>query len=639
MNEVFRLIGSKEENTIYRTIAMFVAALALCLGCYHLLTAFFGMPIARLDRGFNVTIIMVLIFILRPLGRKKWTDKPNIFTVIDAAVVLFLLYTIFYSMLDIKDFMWRTMEQKDIVIAFIYIIIVLEATRRVMGWPLVIISGFFFFHACFARYLPGIFFGPSVSPRAIADSIFVQQLGIFGTAIGAVTGYIMVFLIFGGLLAVSGAGSYFLRLAQVFTGRLVAGPAKAAVVASSIFGTVSGAAVANVVTTGTVTIPLMKEYGYKPRFAAAVEAVASTGGQIMPPIMGAAAFLIAEFLKVPYVEVIKAAVIPALLYYLAVFMAVDFRARRRGLKPMMKEKPQILKVLVDGIQYLVPLIVLTFMLVKGYSTTKSAIVGIVLLVVMVQVNPKSRMSSKQYFMSLCKSIEASFIVVIACAAAGIVIGCLDQSGLGARFSRELVSLSGGNMLIGLMLTALVSLILGMGMPAVGVYVTLSALVIPSLIQMGVPQMAAHLFCFYFGILSFITPPVCVASFAAASLAGAKGMQVGWTAWRIALPSFIVPFMFVYSPSLLMSGSVLKIIQTCFTAICGVLLVTAANEGWFIHSMGWLWRILIFSGGMFLIAGGLTTDIIGFSIMALYVVLHFTIFKKKNQDIYPSNTNA
>lgn len=636
MNEVIELLGRK-DRPLLRRVSIVVAALAVCLGCYHLMTGFFGQPTGRLDRGFNVTIILIMVYLLKPLGRKKWTDKPNLFTIVDGLCVLFLVFTLFYTMMDVRDFMWRNLTALDVGISIAYIFLVLEGARRAMGWPLVIISGFFFLHARFAEYAPGILFGPSASWKAIADNIFVQMLGIFGTAEAAVTGYIMVFIIFGGLLSVSGAGAYFLRLAQLFTGRMTAGPAKAAVMASSLFGTVSGSAVANVVTTGTITIPLMKEYGYEPRFAGAVEAVASTGGQIMPPIMGAAAFIIAEYLGLPYLQIIKAALIPALLYYLAAFLTVDFRARKQGLQPMLAQLPPIGKVLLEGVQYLAPLAALIIMLVLGFSATKSAMVAIVILVVMVQANPASRMSGKQYFVSLCKSIEACFIVVMACAAAGIVIGCLDLSGIGARFSRELVSLSNGNMMIALILTAIVSLILGMGMPAVGVYVTLSALVIPSLIQMGVPQLAAHLFCFYFGILGFITPPVCVASFAAASLAGAPGMKVGWTAWRMAIPSFIIPFMFVYSPGLLLSGSLVSVVQNCFTAICGVLAITAASEGWLLTRLRMPWRLVLFLAGVLLIDGGLYTDIAGLGILALFFLIQLA--RKRCQSAPPGGRAA
>jgi len=574
-------------------VATACAALAIALALFHLYVAVFGTPETRSFRATHLTVMLVLALLLNPLFRRSYRDplvaasgRGNTWRVlgfaIDLALVGFGLFVQGYTLWDIDGFNMRggDITQMDLWVGAGFILLVLEATRRAVGWAMVFVSGFFVVHALYSHHFFGFLFGPPTSFRKYIDVIFMRTDGIFGIPLMVVATYILLFIIFGALLIRSGAGRFFIDLAISLTGHRTGGPAKAAVVASGMMGTVSGSAVANVVTTGSFTIPLMKRLGYRPRFAAAVEACASSGGQITPPIMGAAAFIIAEFLHVGLMSVIVAAIIPAFLYYATVYFMVHMEAEKHGVDRIPKSQlPNFLEVLKRGWHLLFSLVVLMALLAIGYSAMMSAFWGIVTIVTLSFINPTTRMSSVDLFAALESGVRSTVPVTIACACAGIIIGSVFVSGLGLKFTQSVIDLSGGYLLILLFLTAIASILLGMGLTTTAVYITLAALIIPSLEKMDVVPMAAHLFAFYYGVVSTITPPVALAAFAAAAIAGSPPMGTAFESAKVGITKYLVPFIFVYNPSLIFHGALWMTAFSFVTALAGVWALSAAVEGW------------------------------------------------------------
>jgi TRAP transporter 4TM/12TM fusion protein len=446
---------------------------------------------------------------------------------------------------------------------------------------MVLIAGFFIFHTLNADLFFGMLFGPPVPNDVFIDAQFIQLIGVFGIPLLVASTYIVLFIIFGGVLIRSGAGRFFIDLAVALTGHRLGGPAKASVVASAFLGTVSGSATANVVTTGSFTIPMMKRLGYRARFAAAVEACASSGGQITPPIMGAAAFIIAEFLRVSYLAVIVAAIVPTFLYFSTVYFMVHLEADKHDIKRVPKDQcPNFWAVLKDGWHLLLSLVVLVALLVVGYTATMSAFWAIIVLTLLTFVNAHTRMSPVDLFSAFESGVRSTIPVSIACACAGIIIGSIFVSGLGLKFTNSVIDLSGGVLLVLLFLTAVAAIILGMGLTTTAVYITVAALIVPALIEIGVTPMAAHLFAFYFGVVSTITPPVALASFAAAAIAGSPPMATAWESARIGIAKYLVPFVFVYNPSLLFEGPLWLTTYSTIAAFFAVWLLSLALEGWY-----------------------------------------------------------
>jgi TRAP transporter 4TM/12TM fusion protein len=469
----------------------------------------------------------------------------------------------------------------------------------------------FLFYAYFGPYMPGIFAHKGYSIERLITVMYTSTEGIYGIPMAVSSTYIVLFVLFGAFLSKCGGGRFFIDFAFSLTGRRRGGPAKAAVISSAFMGTMSGSAVANVVTTGTFTIPLMKKSGYQSVVAGAIEAVASTGGQIMPPIMGAAAFIMAEFTEIPYVTIAKSAVIPALLYFLAVYLMVDSQARKQGLKGLPKsELPGVGATMAWGGHLFIPLIVLILMLVYAYSPMKSVFWGIVLIVVVGMMRKTTRVNPYKLIEALEYGARNAVTIAAACASAGIIVGVISLTGLGLKFSDSLVSLSGGNIFFALFFTMIASLILGCGMPTTAAYVVLATLAAPVLIQLGVPVLASHLFIFYFGCVSTITPPVALSSYAGAGLAEADPTTVGNTAFKFGLTAYIIPYMLVYGPSLLMKGGLIQILTSLITACLGVIAFTSGLQGFFQRGCFWWERILLVAAGFFLIYPGFNTDLTG-----------------------------
>ncbi len=515
----------------------------------------------------------------------------------------------------------------DLIITVILLLLVLEIVRRTTGNTLPIIATIFLIYARFGNYIPGI-----LGHRGYEwDRIISYMAGmdaIFSIPLGASASFVILFVIFSGFLHVSGAGKVFIDLAIGLTGKSRGGPAKAAIVASGFFGTVSGNSMANVVSTGSFTIPLMKKIGYSPRFAGAVEAVASSGGQIVPPIMGAAAFIMAQLIGVSYIRIVQAALIPALLYYIAVFIMVDIEAAKSGLKGMDdSELPNTRQVLKTRWNLLMPLFVLIYVLViLKASPMRAALWGIASVVLASYLRRDTRMTLKKLLEALDRGAKDALSMIAACASAGIVIGVLNLTGSGLKFASAIVLLAKGNLLLALVLTMVASIILGMGLPTTAAYLITAAVVAPALVHMGVSDIAAHMFVFYFACISAITPPVALAAFAGANIAKAKPLEVGITATLLGSTAFIIPYMFVFGEELLWVGTFGELIIPLVSSILGVLALSVGVQGWLYGgiTLSMIPRSLLILSALCLLDTGIVTDIIGMVVIVTVLIYNLKI---------------
>ncbi len=598
------LVGRVSGAAHYVMLGCTVIAVALAL--FHIYVAAFGTPEGRSFRSVHLTVMLILAIFSFPLFRGS-IREPVIsndggnnglrlfgFT-IDLLFVGLVIFVQVWTIHDIDAFHLRYGEKEtsDLIVGGILILLVLEATRRAVGWAMVIITGFFIMHSLYANHFFGFFYGPPVRFGKFIDVLFMSSDGLFGIPLHVCSTYIVLFIIFGALLIRSGAGRFFIDLAVALTGHRTGGPAKASVVASGFMGTVSGSAVANVVTTGSFTIPLMKNLGYRAKFAAAVEACASSGGQITPPIMGAAAFIMAEFLTTAYTNIIIAAAIPAFLYFATVYFMVHLEAEKNGIGRIEKARlPEAGKVLRGGWHLLIALVVLIYFLISGYTPMKSAFWGLVSLFVLSFINKGTRMSPVDVLAALESGSRATMPVTIACACAGLIIGSVFVSGLGLKFTQSVIDLSGGNLLVLLALTGISAIILGMGITTTAVYITVAALIVPALVKIGVEPIAAHMFAFYFGVVSTITPPVALASFAGAAIAKTPPMATAIESTRVGIAKYLVPLVFVYNPSLLFVGPVWMTAVSGLTVLAGLWVLSMAVEGWYKGPLTGLNRLVV-----------------------------------------------
>lgn len=552
--------------------------LAICFVAFHLYTAAFGTMPGIAQKSIHLGFLLVIFYINAMVdSEKRW---EQIFLGIMA---LFALGGCAYITILDENLQLRAgiVYASDILFAILLIIAIFEACRRKMGNPLVIITLVFVAYAFLGKYIPGFLNQPGMTLKKFTSLVYLTTDGIFGSPLYASASYVVLFVLLGAIMSVSGIGDYMTNLATSLFGHMRGGPAKVAVVASGFFGSISGSPTANVIGTGTFTIPMMKKNGFEPEFAAAVEATASTGGAIMPPIMGSTAFIMAEMLGIPYTAVAKAALIPAILYFLAVLFGVDIYAAKHGLKGIPRSQLPKVRSMLKQIYMLAPLIFLIFcMAVFNMTIVRSGLLTIIVTLVLVEINPKTRMTKEQWLQIPVQTVKSAVSVGIACAMAGIISGVIMGSGLGYRISSILTSVAGTSMLLLLVLTMVVSLIMGMGVPTTAAYLVLASLVAPTMIQLGIPPLAAHMFIFYFGCISSITPPVALAAYAGAGLAGCDPNKTGYKAFRLAFCSFLMPYLFVYNPVLLMEGGVLDILWSLVTALIGAYLLASGFEGFF-----------------------------------------------------------
>lgn len=616
--EVLKEYDRESDKMEYTGVmAKIVAAIAIAFSIFQLYTAIFGVLDAQLQRAIHLGFGMALVFLLYP-SRKSWSrHKVHPFDVLLAIVGA---ATPAYILIEYKELVLRAglVTDVDFIVGLIGILLVIEATRRVVGLPMVCVVLFFLAYAFLGPYMPGALAHRGLTLEQLVSHLYYTTEGIFGIPLGVSATFIFLFILFGAYLESTGLGKFFIDLANAIAGWASGGPAKVAVLSSGLMGTISGSSVANVAGTGSFTIPMMKKLGYHKNFAGAVEAAASTGGQLMPPIMGAAAFLMAEFVGVPYLEIVKAAAIPAVLYFLGVWIGVHFEAKRNDLKGIPRsELPKFSVILKDRGHLAIPLIAIIYLLVAGYTPMRAALFGILLSIVAACLRKSTRLTPMQIVQGLIDGAKNVLGVLVACAAAGIVIGVVTKTGVGLKLASVLIDVAGGMLLPTMFFTMITSIVLGMGVPTTANYVITSTIAAPALVQMGVPVLAAHMFVFYFGIVADVTPPVALAAFAGSAISGGDPLRTGINASKLAIAAFIVPYVFVLAPVLLMIDATAgTLIMALVTAIVGMTGISASLIGFFVTKPTKLERIMLLIGGLLMLKPGMLTDIIGFLMLAI-----------------------
>lgn len=601
---------------------------AVVMSLFHLYTGGFGALDPWSQRVVHLTLGLVITFLSYPFIRGKDI------TLIDVILAILSLFSGLYILINMDAIVDRAgmPNRWDILFGVLTIVLVLEMTRRVIGLPLVIVAVVFLLYAYFGPYLPSVVAHKGYDFERLAAHMYTTLEGIYGIPIGVSATFVILFVIFGSFLEATKTGDFFINLANSIAGKAAGGPAKVAVISSGFFGTISGSAVANVVGTGTYTIPLMKRTGYQPHFAGAVEAVASSGGQLMPPVMGAAAFVISEMTGISYLRICAAALIPAVLYYAGLFTAVHLEAKRTGLRGLTDEEvPKLSYTLrTQGYLAISALVLVYFLAVRLTSPSYAAFWGIISAIVLSFVKPETRLSLKGFLRALEAGAKGALSVVAACAAAGIVVGVVTLTGLGLKFSGMVLSLSHGNLYLTLFFTMIASLVLGMGLPTTAAYIICAILAVPALKNLGINVLGAHLFVFYFAIISAITPPVALAAYAGAGIAKSDPMKTGWTACRIGLAAFIIPYMFVFNQSLLLMGNVGEILWTAFTAFIGVSLLACSTIGYFLNPLSSWERILSFLGSVCLIEPRIFTDLIAVILFAPVLINQLRLRRSRSK---------
>lgn len=628
-----------------------VFILLIAFSLFQLYTGAFGAYTAYIQRTIHLGFALALIFLLFPAKRGAKKNKVAWYDWILAilSVVVASYWPIFYEELVQKI---GGIDQTQMIIGGIAILLVLEATRRAVGLPIVIIALAFLAYALFGPQMPGALAHRGLSLEQLIDSMFFTTEGILGTPLQVSSTYIFLFLLFGAFLVQTGVGLYFNDLALAIAGRRVGGPAKVAIFSSALNGTISGSSVANTVTTGSYTIPMMKRLGYRPNFAGAVEAASSTGGQIMPPIMGAAAFLMIEFAGVPYWEIAKAAIIPAILYFSGIWIMTHFEAKRTGLLGLPKEELPNKKEVFKQIYLLLPILAIVYFLFAGFSIERTAIYGILITIGVSLFSKKTNMflddNNKFTFRKLIEALTSgartALGVAAATACAGIIVGVVTKTGLGLKMGNMLVDLAGtiANspqtlLLLTLFFTMITSIILGMGSPTTANYIITSTIALPAIMalvdqyEFAIPVLAAHMFVFYFGIVADITPPVALAAFAATGISGGEPIRTGFNASKLAIAAFIIPYMFVLQPQMLMidvtAGGIIWIL---ITAITGMIAIGAGLIGFWYRKLNWIERIISVIAGLLLMYPEGNSDLIGLGIFIVLLVIQFMSRNRGNK---------
>lgn len=602
-----------------------ITALCLSLAAFQLYAAGSGLVDDKYVVSVHLAVIILLIYLLFPATKHSSSKAP---TVIDIILGLLSFCAALYVAVFAKKInaQMGIPTKMDLIFGVICLVLVLEATRRAIGMAMPIVACVFLLYAVFGRQIPGVFRHAGFTVSKVIKLLYLTDEGIFGTALNTSATYVVLFIFFGAIMSEIGMSKFLSNLALALAGGSVGGPAKVSALASGLMGTVSGSTSANVATTGVMTIPLMKSVGYAPEYAGAVECVASAGGQIMPPVMGAAAFLMAQFIGVQYSVIVFAAIIPAFLYYLCVWVSVELRARRLGLKTLEKDQiPKLGSTFGDYGHMAIPLIALIYFLsVKGYNPIYAAWLSILIAIVVSFFRKSSRLTLRRFCRALENGVKGTMSVAIACACAGIVIGVISLTGFGLVFSLNIFKLALGIKFLALFLAMAASIILGMGLPTTACYIVTALTLAPALVNMGVPLLAAHFFVFYFAIMSTITPPVALSSFVAAGLAQSDPLKTGVSAFRLAIAGFIIPFMMVYKPALLLTGTTVPaVIYNLAIAIIGVIVLAMASEGYVMGVLK-LWQRLIL---LACVIGLLILDERG-DLVALPIILLILFFQRR-----------
>ena len=631
MKNLDREQAYREHKCWRQYITVIVSIIFVAFQLYATLS---GAVTAQILRATHLAFVQFLAFLLFPATKKLPRDTLPLYDVILGLVGAGCWM---YIVINFQQLVRRSGNNTvlDVIIGIIGILILFESCRRIVGLPIMIIAGTFVVYAFVGKYLPGFLHHRGYSLQRVVCHLFYNTEGIMGTPIGACSTFIFLFILFGALLEKTGIGQFFIDLCNAIAGGASGGPAKVAVLSSALLGTVSGSSVSNTVGSGSFTIPMMKKLGYKGEFAGAVEASASTGGQLMPPIMGAAAFLMAESLGMPYITIVKAAVIPALLYFTGIFITVHLEAKKLGLKGMPREQlPRFLPLFLSKGYMILPLVVIIWFLCAGKTAVYAALMGIVACLVI-------GIGSRDLIDVMCAAARNIISVAIACGMAGIIIGVVTLTGLGLKLGAGLVSLAGGKLFLTLVFTMLASIILGMGAPTTANYLITSTITAGAIIQLGVQPLAAHMFAFYFGIIADVTPPVALAAIAGAAIAKAKPMKTAFNATKLAIGAFIIPYMFVYNSQMLMiDASIGRILFIIATALIGMFGISVALEGYGFNFTGLLHgsskpaglvitldvieRVLFATAGLLCVIPETRSDIIGLSMMAVLIVYQIIV---------------
>ncbi len=626
--EIIRKLDKESATRSFKNPLMkkiFFIACLLVSG-YHLYTAAFGPPVTLVHRSLHVAMIMALGFLMYPAGKSSDMTKPS---VLDWILSLLSFAAPIYIWSDYMGVVQRAgnPNNTDLAMATLLVVLVLECSRRVTGNALTILSVVFIIYGLFGREFPGMFMHRGYDWASLSNHFFANTEGIYGTSVSVAASYIFLFILFGTVMSKCGMGRFFNDIALALAGHTKGGPAKVSVIASGFLGSINGSAVANVVTTGAFTIPLMKKTGYSKEFSGAVEAAASVGGQLLPPIMGAAAFIMAEMISVPYSTIITWAAIPALLYYLSIVLQVHLRASKDGLIGLPKEQlPKTSDVMKCRSHLLLPVLFLLYMLFfSGTTVIFSAVMTILVTIVVSMFRKETRMSLSGFLDALANGAKQTVSVAVACACVGIIIGVCSKTGFGLTMANTIIALGSTSLLFTLFFTMITCMILGMGLPSIPAYIITATIAAPALAKLGIPAGAAHMFSFYYAMFANLTPPVALASFAAAGLSGGNPMKTGVASVKLAIAGFIVPFMFVYAPQLMLINTTLAEGAWVAASACvGVFLIAVSVEGYlFTRMAAWL-RVVAAAGALLLIKPGFETDAIGLAV--LLVVLFWQ--KKK-----------
>jgi TRAP transporter 4TM/12TM fusion protein len=617
------------ENPLFTKI-FYWACIAVSL--YHFVTSYVGTPAILKHRSLHVAMMLALGFVLYPFGKRssrkkvEWTDWVLI------ALSFALPAYVWYDYLGIISRAGNP-NTPDLVMATILVLLVLESARRLTGWALTSLSVVFILYGLFGRNLPGMFGHRGYTWLQLSNHFFANTEGIYGSSVSVAASYIFLFILFGAVMNKSGMGSFFNDFSMALAGHTKGGPAKVSVIASGLLGSINGSAVANVVTTGAFTIPLMKRTGYSKEFAGAVEASASVGGQLLPPVMGAAAFIMAENLGIPYSVIIVHAAIPALLYYLGILIQVQLRAGKDRLTGLPKEQlPKAKDVMKDKGHLLIPIVILLyFLLFSGTTVIFSAVVTIVATIIIACLKKSTRMNFKDICDAFADGAKATVPVAVACACVGIIVGVTSKTGFGLTMANAIIALGSQNLLFTLIFSMITCMILGMGVPSIPAYIITATIAAPALSRLGIPAVAAHMFSFYYAMFANLTPPVALAAFAAAGLSGGDPMKTGFAAVKLAIAGFIVPYMFIYSPQLLLiDTSVAEGVRVAVGACIGVFMIAAAVEGYLFGPINPLLRVVASIGALCLIHSSVKTDLIGMVILLALLSIQFFLTSHRRE---------
>ncbi|NLY79857.1 MAG: TRAP transporter permease [Lysinibacillus sp.] len=638
---------SKVRKYNSKKLIIFVSNLGILYSLFHLYTTFNPLP-TLLMRSIHLLFAMGLVFLIYPTFGKQRRDRIPFYDWILFGLSIASCVYLFVEYQEIMTSRGGIPNTLDIIVAIMTVLLVLETARRVTGWILPILALIFLSYPFFSHqgWLPRIMMTRPFDLGDIFGQLYLKTEGLFSTAIGASVQFIFLFILFGSFLSKSGMGQFFNDLALALAGHRQGGPAKVAVISSAFMGSINGSAVANVVGTGAFTIPLMKRIGYEKNFAGAVEASASIGGQILPPVMGASAFIMAETTGISYATIALSAIIPALLYFLGVIIQVHFRAGRTNLKGIPKpDLPRVKEVFKEGGHLTIPIVVLVVLLGSGMPVAHAAFWTIIMTIVVAALRKNTRMSVKDILSALEDGTRQSLSTVIACGVVGIIIGVVNLTSFGSTLTSAITTLGGNSLFLTLFLTMVASIILGMGLPSIPAYIITATMVAPALANFGVPILISHMFVFYFGIFANITPPVALASFAGAGLSGGSPMRTGFISIRLALAGFIVPYIFVYAPAMLLIdptglpmnatdfpfASIYDILSVTISSIIAVVGIGAAIEGYFKTNINIVLRLFLAAGALLLIIPELYTDIVGMVIvLGIFILNTLQAKKQKSQ---------